>query len=128
MGDVAFTPLLGGLSPDVPEDYVWDMKTVMDLQLNNRVKLAKVLENMLEDKRSLEMPEPPPDTEEEFLPRRVCDEAYLLMRQLLSFEEGEEEQFFNTNAFLNLSDEEKDTEIKRVQTSKKWIPLTEQFF
>lgn len=128
LGDIVLTPLLDTLSPTVPEDYVWDMETIVDLQMENRLKIAKALENMLEDKRPREMPELPPKTEESYVPRRVCDEAYLLMRRLLAFEEREEEQFFNADEFLNMTDEEKDAEISRAKTSKRWIPLTEQFY
>lgn len=127
MGDIVLTPLLGALCPDVPENYVWDMQTLVDIQMENRVKIAKALETMLEDKRPLKMPDLAPDTEESFAPRRVCDEAYLTMRRLLAFEESEEEQFFNANDFLNMTDEEKDGEISRAKTSKRWIPLTEEF-
>jgi len=128
VGDIVLTPLLDALRPTVPEDYVWDVETIVNIQMENRLKIAKTLENMLEDKRPREMPELPPSTEETYVPRRVCDEAYLLMRRLLAFEEMEEEQFFNADEFLNMTDEEKDAEIRRAKTSKRWIPLTEQFY
>ena len=126
-GEIMLTPLLHSLNPDVPEDYVWDMTTVLDMQMENRVLIAKALDVMLDDKRDLKLPFQAPGIEETFTPRRVCDEAYRMMRQLLAFKEGEMEQFFNTDAFLNMSDKERDTEIKRFRTSKRWIPLTEQF-
>ena len=128
MEDIALTPLLDALSPDIPEDYVWDMETIVEIQMENRIKIAKALEDMLQDKRFIKLPELPPSTEESHAPRRVCDEAYLIMRRLLSFEEDEEEQFFNSNEFLNMTDEEKDAEISRAKASKRWIPPPEQFF
>jgi len=126
-GEIMLIPLLQSLCPDVPEDYVWDMVTIVDMQIENRVRIANALEVMLEDKRDLKMPVQVPDAEETHIPRRVCDEAFRMLRQLLAFEEGEMDQFFNIDAFLNLSDEEKDAEIDRIRTSKKWISLTEQF-
>ena len=48
-----------------------------------------------------------------------------MMRKLLAFEETEEEQFFNADAFLNKEDNEKDAEIRRLKESKRWLPLTE---
>jgi len=126
-GEIMLIPLLHSLSPDVPEDYVWDMVTIVDMQMENRVRIAKALEAMLDDKRDLKMPVQDPGVEEMHIPRRVCDEAYRMLRQLLALEEGEMEQLFNIDAFLNLSNKEKDTEINRIRTSKKWIPLTEQF-
>jgi hypothetical protein len=124
--DLALGPLFEALSPEVPERWVWDMQTVVDLQVNNRLRIAEALETMLDDKRPVEMPEHP-GAEEQSVPRRVCDEAYLLMRKLLAFEETEEEQFFGGRDFLSSSDEEKDSEIRRARTSKRWAPLTEQF-
>lgn len=125
--EIMLMPLIQSLSPDVPKDYVWDMFTIVDMQMDNRVRITKALEVMLDDKRDLKMPVQVPGTEETSIPRRVCDEAYRMMRQLLAFEEGEMEQFFNVDAFLNMIDEEKDAEIKRIRISKRWIPLTEQF-
>jgi hypothetical protein len=126
MGDLVLTPMLDGLSPTDPDGYAWDIEAIVDIQMENRVKIAKALENMLEDKRSLEMPELPPGTEESYVPRRVCDEAFLLMYRLLSFETSEEEQFFSADVFLNMADNVKDAEINRVKTSKRWILLAEQ--
>jgi hypothetical protein len=51
-----------------------------------------------------------------------------MLRHLLSFEEDEETLFLNEDLFLNMTDEEKDREILRAKSSKRWIPLTEQFF
>lgn len=127
MEDVALKPLLDTLSPDVPERHVWDMQVIVDLQLKNKMRIAKALENMLDDKRPVPRPETPPSVEEKPIPRRVCDEAYLMMRKLLAFEETEEEQFFNADEFLNKSDGEKDAEIARAKTSKRWAPLAQQF-
>jgi len=127
MEDVALRPLLDTLSPDVPERHVWDMQAIVDLQVKNRLQIAKALENMLDDKRPIPPPETPPSVEEKPIPRRVCDEAFMMMRKLLAFEETEEEQFFNADAFLNMSDVERDAEIQRARTSKKWTPLAQQF-
>lgn len=121
---LALGPLLDALDSKVPERWVWDMQTIMDLQVNNRLKIVKALELALEDKRSIKMPEHP-GQEVQHVPRRMCDEAYMLMRKLLSLEETEEEQFYVTRDFLNNSDEEKDAEIKTARNSKKWVTLTE---
>ncbi len=128
LGDLIFTPLLDSLSSESPDDYVWDMQSIMKIQLENRAKIAKILNNMLLDKRPLKLPLLPGYVEEKPIPRRVCDEAYLMLRHLLSFEEDEETLFLNEDLFLNMTDEEKDREILRAKSSKRWIPLTEQFF
>lgn len=127
IGDLAFKPLFDSLSQDNPEDYVWDMQTLVDIQLDNRDKIAKTLNAMLLDTRNVPVPEYPME-EEQPVPRRVCDEAYLMLRKLLSFEETDDELFLNSQAYMELSDEERDAEIKRVKSSKRWIALTEHFF
>jgi len=124
--DLVLTPLLNSLSTENPKNYVWDMETIIEIQMTNRNKITKILNNMLLDERSVEMPNLPYE-EEQYLPRRVCDEAYLMMHRLLALEEDEEEQFINEDVFLNMSDEEKDNEISRVKSTKKWINLTTQF-
>jgi hypothetical protein len=127
VGGIAQGPILDALNPDAPERLIWDMQTVVELQVNGRTSIAKNLENMLDDKRPVPLPEPSLSEEEKLVPRRVCDEAYLMMRKLLAFEETEEERFFNTDEFLNKTDVEKDAEIQRARTSKRWIPLAQQF-
>jgi hypothetical protein len=127
MEDTPLTPLLDALSSDIPEDYVWDMETIVNIQLENRVKIAKALEQILKDKRYLKPPELPPGTEETPVARRVCDAAYLLMRQLLAFED-EEDQMLNSDEFLGMTEEEKDAEISRAKASKKWLPLANRIY
>jgi len=127
IGDLSFIPLLDSLSEDPSEDYVWDMETLVEIQLSHRHKITKILNAMLLDTRDVPVPEYPMQ-EEQPIPRRVCDEAYLMLRKLLSFEETEDDLFLNSQAFLELSDEERDEEIQRVKSSKRWISLTEHFF
>ena len=126
MEDVALRPLLDALNPDVVERHVWDMQAIVELQVKNRMQIASALEKMLDDQRPVPLPETAPSVEEKPIPRRVCDEAYIMMRKLLAIEETEEEQFFNADAFLNMSEVERDAEIQKLRTSKKWTPLTQQ--
>lgn len=126
IGDLALTPLLESLKPENPEQYVWDMKSLVNIQIENRLKIAKILGEMLDDKRLLQIPEVPMGVEEKPPPRRVCDEAYLMLRRLLAFEEAEDEQFLNSVIFLDMSDEEKDAEIERFKSTKRWVALSLQ--
>jgi len=127
LGDLVLNPMLDSLDSDNAENYIWEMETVVSLQLLNRSKIAKVFNDMLLDERTLKKPDFFGAVEEEYIIRRVCDEAYLMMRRLLALEEDEEEQFINKDVFLNMSDEEKDNEISRVKSTKKWINLTTLF-
>ena len=128
MEDVPLTPLLDALSSDIPEDYVWDMETIVNIQVENRVKIVKALNKMLKDRRYIKLPALPPGTEETPVARRVCDEAYLRLRQLLAFEEDEEDQMLNSDEFLDMTEEEKDAEISRAKSSKKWLPLANRIY
>jgi hypothetical protein len=123
LGDLALTPLMESLNPKSPEGYVWDMESIINIQIENRMKIAKVLDKMLLDKRSIKLPELPHE-EEAFIPRRVCDEAYLMLRRLLSFEDDEDEMFLNADTFLNMTENERDVEITRFKKSKRWTPLS----
>ena len=46
-----------------------------------------------------------------------------MLRRLLSLEEEEDELYENEMIFLDLSDSEKDKEIGRYLTSKRWLNL-----
>jgi len=127
LGDLVLSPILDSLDSDNAGNYIWEMETVVSLQLRNRSKIATVFNDMLLDDRTLKKPDFFGEVEEEYIIRRVCDEAYLMMRSLLALEEDEEEQFINEDIFLNMSDEEKDNEISRVKSTKKWINLTTLF-
>lgn len=126
LGDLALTPLLDSIDGHKPEDKVWDMEQLVDIQLDNRTRIVRILDEMLKDKQILEDPELPPDVEEKPIPRRVCDEAYLMMRRLFALEENEGEYFDNSDTFIELFFEERDAEIERVQKTKKWISLIDQ--
>jgi len=126
IGDLAMTPLLDSISRDNPEGLVWDMNTVVSIQLDNRSRIVKVLDEMLTDKRYLDLPSPPPDVEEIPPSRRVCDEAYIMTRLLFALEEDEAQLLDNTDVFLDMSDEERDAEIERARKTKKWISLVDR--
>lgn len=127
MGNLALTPLLEKLDKNTPENLVWEMQTAVSVQLDNRSRIVKLLDEMLLDKTPLEPPVFPMDAEELPQPRRVCDEAYLMMRQLFTLED-EETELMNIEAFLDMTDEERDTEIERAEKTQKWISLVEQAF
>lgn len=126
LGDLSTTPLLDSMNPDSPEEFVWDMQTVVSNQLANRNLIVKKLEEMLLDTRQLKLPEPPPHIEERPVPKRVCDEAYLMLRKILALDESEEVFFLNKRAFLEMSDEDRSAEIERARKTKKWISLMDQ--
>ncbi len=125
LGSLALSPLLDSAAVDIPEDYAWDMQTAVRLYLESRERIVKALEKMLTDSRPVAVGSPFSLKEEQAAPRRVCDEAYFLLRKLLALEENEEDRTSNRQAFLEMEDKERDAEIKRFMKTKAWISLTE---
>ncbi|TFH58116.1 MAG: hypothetical protein E4G91_09710 [Candidatus Zixiibacteriota bacterium] len=125
LGNLSLSPLLDSAASDIPEDYVWDMQTAAKLHLDSRGRIVKALEKMLTDVRPVDVGSPFSFKEEKPVARRVCDEAYLLLRKLLAFEENEEDRMLNELTFLNMEDKERDSEIKRFLQTKTWISLIE---
>lgn len=126
LGDLTLTPLLDSLRSDSADKLVWSLQTAVGFHRENQSRIVKQLNQLLVDKRQVPMPVQSPTTEEKVPSRRVCDEAYLLMRRLLAMED-EESDMVNARIFLySMSESERDREITRLQSTKTWEALTEQ--
>ncbi|MDT3697565.1 MAG: hypothetical protein ROY99_14370 [Ignavibacterium sp.] len=125
IGDLAFTPLMESLDTKNADNFVWETDVLVSVILNNRNKITSVINSMLLDKRKLDDTEPQALMEELPIPRRVCDEGYLMLRRLTAFKETEEDLMMNERLFLNMTDDQKDKEIERIKSSKEWISLIE---
>lgn len=126
LGDVALTPLLDSLDTGSPDNLVWALQAAVGVHRENQARVVKLLDQLIVDKRQLTHREQGPFTEEKIPDRRVCDEAYLLMRRLLAMED-EESNMVNARIFLySMNEEERDHEIARLKSSKSWTALTEQ--
>jgi len=126
IGDLSITPLIESLDSNNADNYVWETDIALSLHLQNRNKLSKIINSMFLDKRLLKGPELKGVVEEKPIPRRVCDEAYLMLRKLLAYKEDEEALMTNERMFLSLSNEEKDKEIDRLKSSEEWVSLSEK--
>ncbi|MDP2365634.1 MAG: hypothetical protein Q8M94_17945 [Ignavibacteria bacterium] len=125
IGDLAITPMLESIDTKDPDNYAWEMDIILSLYLGNRNKISILLNSMFLDKRQLKGPELLGVVEEKPVPRRVCDEAYLMFRRLTAFKEDEEEIMMNERMFLDMTDDQRDKEIERLKSSKEWISLLE---
>jgi hypothetical protein len=126
MGDVPFGPLIDTPSPQDPDLLVWDMQTIAEIHLSNQSKLTKRLIAMLDDKRQVPIPTIPPEVEEKPIPHRVCDDAYLILRKMLS-DESEEEFMENNDAFIrDMTDNQRDAAIDEFRKTKKWSSLIQK--
>jgi hypothetical protein len=126
LGDIALTPIMDALDHDSPDSLVWDLRASVNFHKENQNRIIKRLEQLLGDKRQLTPQEQGPFTEEKHPDRRVCDEVYLMMRQLIAMEDAES-SMVNARIFLySMNEAERDQEIARLRKSKMWIALTEQ--
>ena len=121
----AFPSLLDSLPQDRPEDLVWDLDLLADLAIQARQELTSRLEKMFADKRPRPMPKPPEEVEEKPIPRRVCDDAYLLYRRLLNTNETEDSYLVNKRLFLKQTDADKDREIFFAKKSRHFHDYAE---
>ncbi len=126
LGNVALPSLLDSLDARDPDALVWQMQTVVGAHRDNQARIVRELRTLIGDKRPLPPKEQGPFTEEKIPDRRVCDEAYLLMRRLLAGDD-EEAAMVNARIFLyGMTEPERDREISRLIKSKEWISLSEQ--
>ncbi len=122
LGDLSLTPLLEASEEAPPDVRVRDMKLIVEAQRNNRNRIVAGLEAMLSDKTTLKLKTLPIGVEEVPPVRRVCDEAYLMMRLLFAIED-EDTEYDNKDVFLEMTEEERDAEIERIRRTDKWTTL-----
>jgi len=104
---------------------VWRLRSLVEGELQLRERLLSRLDPLLEDRTAVPMPPPPGDAEEPVLPRRVCDEAYLLVRHMLNPQEGPLTFQLNSREFLGMSDKEKNAEIEKARKTRTWTQFVE---
>jgi hypothetical protein len=113
--ELAAGPLLGAPASPDPSTEVWMIGAATAAAVNLRGRVAQRLQPMLADRRLLAGPPPDPRVEEPVRPRRVCDEAYALLRELVNVAEGRSALVMDRWAFERLPESERDAEIARVQ-------------
>ena len=122
LDDLPAGPILEALDMEDPEMMIWEMQQVVSRHAHIRSRIVAKLEEMLKDKTPLPSRLLPDDVEEMPVERRVCDEAYLMLRSLMALEDSDT-KLANSDVFLDMSDEERDEEIERVRKSGEWITL-----
>jgi hypothetical protein len=75
-------------------------------------------------------PVPPPPAlgpQERRRPKtRECDEAYLLLRRLLKADQTEPQRILAEHTFLQMTDEERDQEVRLYKEKQQWSELAEE--
>jgi len=87
-------------------------------------RLTNALRPLLDDTTPLPLPAWPGPIEERRPATRVCDEAYLLLRQLLKADERQMTALESERAFLLQTDPERDRTIRRYKDKQEWADLT----
>lgn len=127
LGPLAFHPLLDSLDPDKPALAVLELRHAVELAQTDRARLAATLDKLMDDKTPVPLPPQPANSEEKPAPRRLGDEAYLLLRRLLSPQESLDDHLLNARLFLDMEESQRDREIAKARESKRFTPLAEYF-
>jgi hypothetical protein len=126
LDDLPFQSLLDSPPPDSAGLLVWDLQTAVDIHMGDQSKLTQRLISLLDDKCSVPQPPVPPEVEEKPIPRRVCDEAYLMLRKMLS-SESSEDFMANADIFIrDMTDRQRDRAIEEFKKTKQWLSLQEK--
>ena len=112
-------PFLEAPSPASPEQRVFVVARVVEAELALRRKVIARIDKLLDDRAPVIHPTIGP-MEQKIPPRRVCDEAYLLMRQMVHFGEPPVEAGVQAKLFINAPNDFKDAQIKRARASNVW--------
>lgn len=118
LGELSIGPLLE-TNPPKPEQRVEALRLAVDAQDALRRKIAERLVALLDDKAPVPVRRIPV-SEKQPPPRRVCDDAYLLMRKLMNLGEPPDEAYQQADMFLNAPDGFKDETIAKARTSGVW--------
>ena len=107
------------------EGRVWRLRTAVETELQLRERTVRHLDPGFDDRTPVPLPVVTGPTEEPPMPRRVCDETYLLLRRMLNPQEGPLTYTMNSRAFLALSESDRDAEIERARKRGVWAKLVE---
>lgn len=120
MEDLSIRPLLE-LSPEklAPTDLAWVLSTASEGVAVLRDLLVRRLLTLLDDVKAAPQANIP-NSEEQPLPRRVCDVAYLALRRVLFFEEKAGTTAMNAWAFLSMTEVQREAEINNFKRTQEF--------
>jgi hypothetical protein len=105
---------------------VWTVTAAAAAAVALRARVAERVRALLNDRRLVPPVEPAdPRVEEPLRPRRVCDEAYGVLRELLETGESRPALVMDRWAFFRLAETERDAEIARVLAGQPFARLLE---
>jgi hypothetical protein len=123
--ELPLAPLLDARDALGAEGRVWRVRTAVESELQLRDRTARRLDPGYDDRTPVPMPKLPGGMEEPVMPRRICDETYLLLRRMLNPQEKALAYTMNSRAFLALAEKERDREIENARKRGIWSKLVE---
>jgi len=123
--ELPLAPLLEARDALGVEGRVWRVRTAVETELQLRERTVRRLDAGFDDRTLVPMPPLPGGMEEPVIPRRVCDETYLLLRRMLNPQERPLAYTMNSRAFLALAEKERDREIESARKRGVWSKLVE---
>jgi len=125
MPEQAFVPLLRGAAAADPARELWRLETLVETEMAWRAEVAHLARARLDDRSILPVPSGTRAEGEPPAPR-VCDRAYLLLRQLLKSDERQVDQLVAAKVYLHLPVADKDAAIAQFKKSGSWMNVFER--
>lgn len=119
LDEVAIVPLLESARPVSAEKRSWMILQSVEAELALRRRIIAQLDKLLDDRELLPVKSRGP-IEQSVPARRICDQAYLLMRKIVHIGEAQEEASVQENLFLNAPDDFKDAQIEKARHCAIW--------
>ncbi len=123
--ELGIAPLIDSRDSMNPTQQQWRLTTAVESELRLRQRILDRLDWLFDDRSLIPLPDLQGSMEEPVVQRRVCDDAYLLMRRMLNPQEGPLQSSMNARAFLALSSKEKDAEIEKARRGHTWSKFVE---
>jgi len=120
MGPAALEGLLLASDYETPDDRAWFLDRLLEGELQTRARVRARLLQALNDKAWLKDAQAGPYMESYPPRRRVCDQAYVLMRALTHPEEDQVGFGIESEQFLHMPVELKDQVIEQARTVHRW--------
>jgi hypothetical protein len=119
-GPAALEGLLDLPTPEAPDERAWFVDRLLEFELQTRARVRARILQLLDDPRWLRDPREGQVLEVYPPRRRVCDHAYVTMRELTHPEEDQVGFSVETQQFLHAPAELKDAAIRDARSSHVW--------
>lgn len=122
LGVIGLDAVTGKVNLQAIENSLWYMQAISDMYSENTVNVATEFEKLMKDTR--EIPQQKPDSvEEEPARKRICDDAFILARNIFHHKEDEETKVDFELEYYNLTYDERDQVIRQYLTKGDWSNL-----